>query len=237
MTDYGWLRDATEADLTPLVDAAWREINVPAGNAVAKKAIAYVMRAYRTPDLADPKAFVDAAAMALEEFPALVLAELASPKTGIVRESKFPPSIAELVQWCEARLAKHKTIAEAGSMRVYGLRRAAEQAQQRIEAAEQRRKQEAEWEAGAPERERRAKEAQALAVAALAKKAEEDKLRKREADARAAWTRGIFARFKDDASATERIFALTDEEQSEATKLELQTPGMGVDYLTKRIAA
>lgn len=216
---------------------AWRDVSVAAGAQTARKAIAYVMHAYRTPDLADPKAFVEAAAIALEDFPPLVLAELASPKIGIVRESKFPPSIAELVQWCEARLAKHKLVVESGSLFLERRRRAAEEAQRRIEDAERRRREQAEWDAGAPERERRAAEAQALAAQAAAKHAEEQKRRNLEASARAAWTKAVFGRFKDDQVFVERLFSLSDEDQEEATKRELQQPGSGSAYLIGKVSA
>lgn len=237
MNDHGWLRDATDADLQPLVDQAWRELVVGAGAPVARKAIAYVMHTYRTPDLADPKAFVDAAAVALEDFPALVLAEMASPKTGIVRESKFPPSIAELVQWCNDRLAKHKLVAESGSLFLERRRRAAEAARHKLADAERRAKEKAEWDAAAPERERMAKEAEALSIKAAARHAEEMAAQRREAEARAAWTKAVFARFKDDAVFVERIFSLTDAEQEEATKLELQQPGSGSTYLIGKVLA
>ena len=98
LNDQGWLRDATVDDLQPLVDFAWRDVTAAAGSQIARKAVSIVMQAYRTPDLTNPAAFVDMAVGALEDMPSIVLAELASPKIGIVRESKFPPTIAEMVR-------------------------------------------------------------------------------------------------------------------------------------------
>lgn len=43
------------------------------------------------------------ASEALEDFPDNILSDLVNAKAGIVTTAKFMPSIAELVEWCEAR--------------------------------------------------------------------------------------------------------------------------------------
>lgn len=233
--DKGWLQDATVEDIQPLVEQAWREVTVPGGYIVARKAVTVVMQAFRTPDLANPAAFVDMAVGALEDFPAIVLAELASPKIGIVRGLKFPPTIAELVQWCEDRLAKHKETANGGN-RVVQLRISAKlDAEWKVQEAASRAKAQAEWEAGAPERKRKAEEAERLVRAAALKQAAEEAAQKREREARAAWMKAIFTRFVDDAAITEKLCSLTDEEQDEATRRELQMPGAGSQWLAERV--
>ncbi|MFN3890642.1 MAG: hypothetical protein ACK4MV_09600 [Beijerinckiaceae bacterium] len=77
-------------------------LTTPAGRETALKALALVVGSYRT-SYADDRVFSRQAAAALEDFPELVLEELASPKIGIIRELKFSPSVAELVDWCERR--------------------------------------------------------------------------------------------------------------------------------------
>lgn len=72
------------------------------GRQVAAQALALVMSAYRS-SYADPKLFVRQASSALEDYPEQVLADLANPKIGLVRELKFAPSIAEMVEWCDKR--------------------------------------------------------------------------------------------------------------------------------------
>jgi hypothetical protein len=46
---------------------------------------------------------------ALEDYPDQILVELVNPKTGIISESKFPPTIAELHNWCKARVREIET--------------------------------------------------------------------------------------------------------------------------------
>lgn len=235
LNDQGWLRDATVDDLQPLVDFAWRDVTAAAGSQIARKAVSIVMQAYRTPDLTNPAAFVDMAVGALEDMPSIVLAELASPKIGIVRESKFPPTIAEMVQWCEERLKKHRLIAETGSLQIERRRRAQEVADHRMKEAAEKQKATEEWLASEPERQRKAKEAQLAIAAASAKKAIEEAAKRKEQDARAAWMKRIFSEFVEDAVVTERLCSLTEAEQDEATRRELEMPGAGSQWLAEKI--
>lgn len=235
LTDSAWLRDATVDDLQPLVDLAWRDVTVMGGPHVAKKAVSIVMQAYRTPDLTNPAAFVEMAVGALEEFPALVLGELASPKIGIVRESKFPPTIAELVQWCEERVKRHKLVAESGSLQIERRRRAKMDADYRLQVAAEKQKFDAEWLALEPERVRKAKEAEIAIAAAAAKQAVEDARKRRQAEARAAWMKAVFSKFVDDAAITERLCSLSEDEQDEATRRELEMPGAGSQWLSEKV--
>lgn len=235
LNNAGWRNEATFDEMAPLVEAAWDALNVHAGTKVAQKAVSYVMQAFRTPDLANPSAFVEMAVGALEDFPPLVLAELASPKTGIVRDSKFPPSIAELVHWCEARLSKHKKEAERGSIYLETKRRAKDSAERQLSAMEDQRRAEAEWAAGEPERRRKAEEAEKLVKAAALKRAAKEAASKRESEARAAWMKAVFSRFADDAKITDRLCSLTDDEQDEATRRELEMPGTGSQWLAEKV--
>lgn len=72
----------------------------------SRKAVGKVLGAYRTPDLFDPTAFVDLAVEGLQHFPAVVLARMADPATGIISTSKFLPSIAEMAAWCRSDRAE-----------------------------------------------------------------------------------------------------------------------------------
>lgn len=237
MNNVGWRNEATYSELAPLVEAAWDALNVRSGKTAAQKAVSYVMQAFRTPDLTNPAAFVEMAVGALEDFPPLVLAEMASPKVGIVRETKFPPAIAELVQWCEARLAQHKKEAERGSIYLQFKQRAKDQAEERLQAIEQATKDKAEWEAGEPERQRKAKEAEIAIAAAAAKRAVEEAKKHRQAEARAAWMKAVFSKFVDDAAITERLCSLSEADQDEATRRELEMPGAGSQWLSGKVTA
>ena len=69
----------------------------------AAKAVGVVMAAYRAGLFTDAKSYLKLACAALEEFSPMILADMANPRIGIIRECVFPPSIAELVRWCEKR--------------------------------------------------------------------------------------------------------------------------------------
>jgi hypothetical protein len=58
--------------------------------------------AYRRDDFADPDGFVMQLGVILCDFPEDVVNYVTSPKTGLQRRSKWPPSISEIVDACEA---------------------------------------------------------------------------------------------------------------------------------------
>ena len=234
--DSHWLWRAEISQLAPLVADAEREMAHKAGTAVASKAMRLVMAAYRTPDLVDPVKFVDCAVQAIEDFPAIVVARLASPKTGIVRECKFPPTIAELVKWCESAEAPMKGSIESACRQIERQRSAAESARIQIEQAAERARQKAEWDAAAPERERLAEEAQKLAERAVNARAREEAIKRRRDTARANWTKAFFGALNGQPDEVlERAFALGDDEQEQATEVELKAPGTGHVGLLKKV--
>ncbi len=64
-----------------------------------------VFAAYRRDDFADPHGFVAQLGMVLESYPDSVIGHITSPRTGIQRTSKFPPTIAEIVEAADDRAA------------------------------------------------------------------------------------------------------------------------------------
>lgn len=64
--------------------------------------------AYRTDQYADPDGYVASLGMVLEQYPEDVVDFITNPRTGIQRTSKFPPTISEIVQACDARVADLK---------------------------------------------------------------------------------------------------------------------------------
>lgn len=61
-----------------------------------------IFSAYRRDDFADPDAFAVQLGVVLEGYTDEVIYAVTSPRTGIQRRSKFPPSIAEIVAACDA---------------------------------------------------------------------------------------------------------------------------------------
>jgi hypothetical protein len=57
--------------------------------------------AYRKDDFSDPEGFVTQLGAILCDFEEDVVAYVTSPKTGIQRRSKWPPSISEILEACE----------------------------------------------------------------------------------------------------------------------------------------
>jgi len=57
--------------------------------------------AYRAADYADPKGFAVQLCSILSEFSEEVVLYITSPRTGIQRRSKWPPTISEVLQACE----------------------------------------------------------------------------------------------------------------------------------------
>ena len=57
--------------------------------------------AYRRDDFNDPEGFVTQLGVILCDFPSEVVEYITSPRTGIQRRSKWPPTINEIIEACE----------------------------------------------------------------------------------------------------------------------------------------
>lgn len=88
------------ASCKALIATVRHERSEPAGVRFAAEMLGVLLDLYPARDL-DPVAFVSYAAEALADFPEVVVCRMADPATGIARECKFAPTVAELVQWCE----------------------------------------------------------------------------------------------------------------------------------------
>lgn len=60
-----------------------------------------VFGSYRKDDFADPEGFLVQLGMVLERYSDKVIETVTNPLSGIQRECKFPPSIAEFVEFCD----------------------------------------------------------------------------------------------------------------------------------------
>lgn len=67
-----------------------------------KRQAKMLFSAYRRDDFADPELFIAQLGMVFEGYPDEVIVTVTSPRTGIQRRIKFPPSIAEVVEACDA---------------------------------------------------------------------------------------------------------------------------------------
>lgn len=68
-----------------------------------------IFSAYRRDEFADPEGFVMQLGVVLERYEDDVIETVCSPRTGVQRRCKFPPSIAEIVDACEAEATAIET--------------------------------------------------------------------------------------------------------------------------------
>lgn len=64
-----------------------------------------IFGAYRADQYADPEGFKNSLGAVLEQFPDEVVVYIADPRTGIVRRSKWPPTISEVIEAAEDHIA------------------------------------------------------------------------------------------------------------------------------------
>jgi hypothetical protein len=60
-----------------------------------------ILSSYRRDDFADPDGYLVQLGMVLERYPDEIIRHATSPMTGIQRTCKWPPSIAEFIEFCD----------------------------------------------------------------------------------------------------------------------------------------
>jgi len=71
-----------------------------------KKCAQLILGSYRRDDFADPESYAVQLGMVLERYDDKVIEEVTSPVTGIQRNCKFPPSIAEFVEFIDEHIRR-----------------------------------------------------------------------------------------------------------------------------------
>ena len=59
---------------------------------------------YRLDQMRDPDGYVQNVAIVLSQYPNEVIAYITDPRTGIQRQSKWPPTVSEIIEACDKRL-------------------------------------------------------------------------------------------------------------------------------------
>jgi hypothetical protein len=72
-----------------------------ASPATVSRGIQALFSAYRSADYADPEGFVAQLGTVLSDFPDEIVTYVTSPRTGLQRRSKWPPTINEVLEACE----------------------------------------------------------------------------------------------------------------------------------------
>ena len=62
--------------------------------------------AYRTDQYSDPDGYLTSLGVVLEQYPDEVIVFITDPRTGVQRISKWPPTISEVVEACDKRVAE-----------------------------------------------------------------------------------------------------------------------------------
>lgn len=75
-----------------------------------------LLSAYRRDEWADPEGFVAQFGVVLEGYPEPVIVAVTDPRTGLQRRLKWPPTLAEVVEACEAELVRLDTMRRYADM-------------------------------------------------------------------------------------------------------------------------
>ena len=73
-----------------------------------------ILSAYRRDDFADPEGFILQLLTVLERYPDDIIVDVTNPTSGIQRQCKFPPSIAEIVEACDSHIARAERLRRLG---------------------------------------------------------------------------------------------------------------------------
>ena len=71
-----------------------------------RKCAQQILGSYRKDDFADPDSYLVQLGMVLERYPDKIIDAVTSPVTGIQRTCKFPPSIAEFVEFIDEHIRR-----------------------------------------------------------------------------------------------------------------------------------
>lgn len=92
-----------------------------ANPATVSRGIQALFSAYRRDDFADPEGFVAQLGSILSEFPDDVVVFVTSPRTGLQRRSKWPPTISEVLTACEDHQEYLRKVREQKPIRNFAL--------------------------------------------------------------------------------------------------------------------
>lgn len=59
----------------------------------------------------EPETYAGALGATLAQYPQRVVADCVDPRIGLVRKLRFPPTVAEIVEWCDARVKHYEVFA------------------------------------------------------------------------------------------------------------------------------
>lgn len=59
----------------------------------------------------DPEIYAAAIGATLAGYPPRVVSDCVDPRIGLARKREFPPTVASVVEWCDARLSYYQTLA------------------------------------------------------------------------------------------------------------------------------
>lgn len=60
----------------------------------------------------EPEIYAAALGATLAQYPPRIVNECVDPRAGLARKREFPPTVASIVEWCDARLAYYEALAK-----------------------------------------------------------------------------------------------------------------------------
>ena len=60
----------------------------------------------------EPETYAAALGATLAQYPPRIVNECVDPRAGLARKREFPPTVASIVEWCDARLAHYEALAK-----------------------------------------------------------------------------------------------------------------------------
>lgn len=60
----------------------------------------------------EPETYAAAIGATLAQYPPRIVNECVDPRVGLARKREFPPTVASIIEWCDARLAHYEALAK-----------------------------------------------------------------------------------------------------------------------------
>jgi hypothetical protein len=94
---------AVEVSSRPSIDESQRQ---KSRKSLIERCQRIIFSAYRTDQYGDPEGYIDSLNLVFGQYPNEVIKYVSDPRTGVQRGCKWPPTIAEIVAACDARMGE-----------------------------------------------------------------------------------------------------------------------------------
>lgn len=102
---------STDLSLSQRAQDARAILILPTSATFALKAVKQLVGCYPQARPPEPETYAAALASALAGYPQGVVSECVDPRVGLPRKLKYPPTVADIVEWCDSRMAYYRSLA------------------------------------------------------------------------------------------------------------------------------